>query len=141
MEGDTILSKSCRPVERFDLKLWEIMDDLKDTMYFIKAIGLAAPHIGMLRRFISVDIGDGFFEIANPEIVDQSGEQAGVEGSVSAPGEKVYIKRPMIVKVKGYNRNGEEIEVFGRGLKAKVLCHEIDQLDGIYFKTKAFKKY
>lgn len=136
MEGDPILNKCCKPVENFDSKLWGMMDDLKDTMYFMKAIGLSASHIGILRKFISLDIGDGFLEIVNPEIIDQGGEQIGLEGSVSAPGDQVYVKRPMIVKIKGYNRNGEEIQVFGKALKAKVFCHEIDQMNGIYFKSK-----
>ena len=137
LEGDTILNKKCRDVTELGERLHQMMDDLKDTMYKSGAIGLAGPHIGILRRIITVDTGDGFIELANPEIIDQTGIQKGQEGSVSSPGQNFIIERPMIVKVRGQNRYGEFIEVYGKGLKARTFCHEIDQTNGIFFKSRA----
>lgn len=139
-EGDPILRKSCRAVTDFNSKLHELMDDLTETMYKVKAIGLAGPHIGILKRIISVNTGDGLIEIVNPEIIEQSGTQHEWEGSVSCPGERFITERPMIVKVKGQDRNGNNMEVSARGLKARTLCHEIDQTNGIFFKTRAISR-
>lgn len=127
-------------VTDFDSKLHTLLDDLTETMYKIKAIGLAGPHIGIMKRIISVDIGDGLIELVNPEIVDEIGSQQGWEGSVSCPGEVFITLRPEIVKVKGQDRNGNIIQVNAKGLKARTLCHEIDQVNGIFFKTVAVSR-
>lgn len=140
LEGDLILTKKCRDVTDFGERLHQMMDDLRDTMYKIGAIGLAGPHIGILRRIIAMDIGDGFIEICNPEIIDQIGIQKEREGSVSSPGQYFITQRPMIVKVKGQDRYGRFIEVHGKGLKARTLCHEIDQTNGIFFKSKVIDR-
>lgn len=135
-EGDPVLRKKCRPVDEIDDRIGIIMDDLADTMYFLGAIGLAASHIGVLRRIITVDTGDGLIQLANPEIIDAEGKQKGDEGSVSCPGFTGIVIRPMIVKVWGINRAGSKVTIFGKGIKARTLCHEIDQLDGMFFKSK-----
>ena len=139
-EGDDILLKSCRVVTVFDSRLHELMNDLTETMYKVKAIGLAGPHIGILKRIISVDTGDGLVELVNPEIIEQSGTQREVEGSVSCPGENFITERPMFVTVKGQDRVGNYKEVFAKGLKARTFCHEIDQINGIFFKTRAISR-
>ena len=139
-EGNPILNKSCRAIQEFNTKLHENMDDLIETMYLVKAIGLAGPHIGLLKRIISIDVGDGFMEIVNPEIVDQFGTQREWEGSVSCPGEQFITVRPLFVKVHGQDRNGNNIEINAKGLKARTICHEIDQINGIFFKTRAVSR-
>ena len=135
-EGDEILTKKCREVEKFDDRLCELLDDMKETMYKFGGVGLAAPQIGMLKRAIVIDTGDGFVELVNPKIVESSGEQREQEGCLSCPGQWGITLRPMMVKVCAKNRFGKDIEVFGRALKARALCHEIDHLDGILFKSR-----
>lgn len=135
LEGDSILNKKCRPVEKFDSRLWELLDDMQETMYNSNGVGLAAPQVGILRRVVVIDVGDGLIELINPEIVESSGEQRESEGCLSCPGEFGITLRPMTVKVKAKDRNGNDIEVYGKALKARCLCHELDHLDGILFKT------
>ncbi len=136
-EGDPILYKKCKAVENFDNRLWNIIDDISDTMIHLKCIGLAAPHVGILKRIVTVNIDNNITELINPEIIDSQGSQEGEEGSISCLGQVVTIIRPKIVKIKAQNRFGKNIEIFGEGLKARVLCHEIDQTNGIFFKSKA----
>ena len=136
LEGDPTLNKKCRLVEKFDNRLWELLDDMAETMRNAKGVGLAAPQVGILRRVVVIDVGDGLIELINPEIVEESGEQKESEGCLSCPGEYGITLRPMIVKVKAKDRNGNDIEVYGRGLKARCLCHELDHLDGILFKSR-----
>ena len=138
-EGDPILTKVCRKVEKFDEKLAQTLDDMLETMKKANGVGLAAPQVGILRRFVIVDVGDGLIELVNPEIIEQSGEQEGPEGCLSCPGEFGITRRPMKVTVKAQDRHGNEIIVSGEGLKAKAFCHEIDHLDGIIFKQKAIR--
>ncbi|MDR1628213.1 MAG: peptide deformylase [Oscillospiraceae bacterium] len=135
-EGDEMLTKKCRKVDKFDERLHELLDDMKETMYKFGGVGLAAPQVGILRRVAVVDAGDGFAEMVNPEIVESSGEQMGKEGCMSCPGQWGITLRPMIVKVQAQNRFGEKTEICGRALKARALCHEIDHLDGILFKSR-----
>ncbi len=135
-KGDDVLRKICRTQLNFDEKLWMILDDMKDTMYKAEGVGLAAPQVGILRRFCIIDIGDGLIELINPVITDQSGSQTGQEGCLSIPGEYADVERPMYVKVRAQDRNGKNIIVEGEGLKARALCHEIDHLDGILYIDK-----
>lgn len=133
---DPILRKTSRPVERFNDKLWQLLDDMKDTMYKTQGVGLAAVQVGMLRRVVVVDVGDGYLELINPEIVEMSGEEISEEGCLSLPGESGKVKRPTYVKVKAQNRNGAWRMLEGTGLKARCFCHEIDHLDGTLYIDK-----
>ncbi len=135
-EGDSVLTKKCRPVEKFDKKLAELLDDMAETMHKYNGVGLAAPQVGMLRRVVVIDVGEGVIELVNPRIIAFSGEQESIEGCLSCPGEWGITKRPDYVKVRAQDRNGEEFEIEGRELLAKAFCHEIDHLNGIIFKQK-----
>ena len=130
---DPILRKTSRPVERFNDKLWQLLDDMKETMYKTQGVGLAAVQVGMLRRVVVVDVGDGYLELINPEIVEMSGEEISEEGCLSLPGESGKVKRPTYVKVKAQNRNGAWRILEGTGFKARCFCHEIDHLDGTLY--------
>ena len=133
---DPILRKTSRPVERFNDKLFQLLDDMKDTMYKSQGVGLAAVQVGFLRRVVVVDVGDGFIELINPEIVEFSGSEISEEGCLSVPGESGMVERPEYVKVKAQNRNGSWRTYEGTGLKARCFCHEIDHLDGILYTDK-----
>lgn len=130
INDDPILKKVSRPVENFDNRLFELLDDMKDTLYKADGCGLAAVQVGVLRRVVVVDVGDGLIELINPEIIEQSGEQYEVEGCLSIPGKSGITKRPMTVKVKAQNREGRWCQYKGEGLKARAFCHELDHLDG-----------
>ncbi len=139
-DGDDILNKKCRPVEKFDKKLWTLLDDMAETMHRANGVGLAAPQVGMLRRVAVIDISpeqNSVIELVNPQIIAFSGEQCGNEGCLSFPGQWGIVKRPNYVKVKAQDRNGEEFEVEGRELLARAFCHEIDHLNGVVFKEVA----
>ncbi len=136
-DGDPILKKKCRPVEKFDKKLAILLDDMAETMHRANGVGLAAPQVGMLRRVVVIDVGEGVIELVNPKIVAYSGEQEGVEGCLSFPGEWGLAKRPNYVKVRAQDRNGDEFEIDGEQLLARAFCHEIDHLNGVVFKDVA----
>ena len=131
--GDDILRKVCRTQLNFDDKLHQILDDLAETMYEAEGVGLAAPQVGILRRFCIIDVGDGIIELINPVIVSKEGTQTGDEGCLSVPNIYEPVTRPMKVTVRAQDRNGKNIVVTGEGLKARALCHEIDHLDGVLF--------
>ncbi len=132
-EEDPILRKKSRPVEKFDERLWEMLDDMAETMYAADGVGLAGVQVGILRRIVVIDVGDGLMELVNPEIIEREGEQCGVEGCLSLPGKQGYTVRPMTVKVKAQNRYGNWCVYKGTELKAKAFCHELDHLDGIIY--------
>lgn len=134
--GDDILRKKCRPVDTIDEKILTLLDDMAETMYEANGVGLAAPQIGILKRIVVIDIGDGLIELINPEIVDFEGNIKDTEGCLSVPGKYGYVVRPARVKATALNRDGEKITVEGEGMLAKALCHEIDHLDGIVFVDK-----
>lgn len=138
-EGDSVLLKNCRPVEKFDARLHELIDDMAETMAKANGVGLAAPQVGVLRRVVVIDVGEGVIELVNPVIIESSGEQQAVEGCLSIPGEYGITVRPQKVKVKAQDRNGKEFEIEGEDLLARAFCHELDHLDGILFKTKAVR--
>jgi peptide deformylase len=138
--GDDTLRKVCRTQLNFDERLAQILDDMADTMYNAEGVGLAAPQIGILRRFCVVDTGDGLIELINPVIIEKSGCQIGGEGCLSVPDRCEEVKRPLKVKVRAQDRNGNNIIVEGEGLKARAFCHEIDHLDGILYIDRAEKK-
>ena len=133
VEGDPVLKKKSRPVEKFDARLAELLDDMRQTLYSAEGVGLAAVQVGVLRRVVVVDVGDGLLELVNPEIIEAEGEQRESEGCVSLPGEYGETIRPAVVKVKAQNREGKWCIYKGDGLKARCFCHEIDHLDGILF--------
>lgn len=132
--GDDVLRKICRTQLTFDEKLHQTLDDMKETMYDAEGVGLAAPQIGILRRYCVIDVGDGVIELINPVITEKSEEtQTGNEGCLSIPNRSEVITRPMKVSVRAQNRYGENITITGEGLKARALCHEIDHLDGVLY--------
>ena len=129
--GDPVLTKKCRPVVKFDDRLAQLIDDMKETMRNANGVGLAAPQVGVLRRIVVVDAGDEIVELVNPEIVSKSEEmQTGVEGCLSLPGEYGVVTRPMYVTVRAQDRSGDWYEYDGEELVARCFCHEIDHLDG-----------
>ncbi len=134
-EGDDILNKKCRPVQKFDKKLAILLEDMAETMRNANGVGLAAPQVGILRRVVVIDIGEGLIELVNPKIIAFSGEQEGSEGCLSFPGQWGIVKRPNYVKVKAQDRNGEEFTIEGKELLARAFCHELDHLDGVVFKS------
>lgn len=138
-EGDSVLTKKCRPVEKFDWRLAQLLDDMAETLHLANGVGLAAPQVGILRRVVIVDIGEGVIELINPQIIAYSGEQESLEGCLSCPGEWGITRRPEYVKVKAQDRNGKEFTIEGRELLAKAFCHEIDHLNGIIFKQVAVR--
>ncbi len=141
VDGDEILRKKSRPVEKIDNKILTLIEDMADTMYKADGVGLAAPQIGILKRIVTIDVGNGLFEMINPEILEQSGEQDGPEGCLSIPGTSGEVKRPMHVKAKYTDINGETVIVEADELFARAICHELDHLDGILYKDKAHKMY
>lgn len=132
-ESDSILKKKSRPVETFDARLAALLDDMKQTLYHAEGVGLAAVQVGVLRRVVVIDVGDGLLELVNPEIVEAQGEQRESEGCLSLPGKYGETIRPAVVKVKAQNREGRWCVYKGEDLKARCFCHEIDHLDGILF--------
>lgn len=138
--GDPVLRKVCRTVVNFDDKLAQTLDDMKDTMRAADGVGLAAPQVGIMRRYCIVDVGDGLVELINPVIIESSGEQTDVEGCLSLPGESAEVTRPMNVTVRAQDRNGKIFTIKGEALKARAFCHEIDHLDGILYIDKANKE-
>ncbi len=135
--GDEVLLKPCRPVEKFDAKLGALLDDMAETMNAANGVGLAAPQVGILRRVVTIDVGEGLIELVNPVITKMSGKQEGQEGCLSFPGEWGIVERPMKVTVRAFDRHGDEFEMTGEGLLARAFCHEIDHLNGIVFTTRA----
>lgn len=132
-QGDPALSKVCHPVTRFDDRLADLLDDLRETLTDANGMGLAAPQVGILRRTAVVVLDpetNEMIELVNPEIVDRRGEQDGWEGCLSLPGMWGKVKRPDWVKVRAQDRNGEWFEIEGEELVARCFCHELEHLDG-----------
>ena len=134
--GDEALRKACKPMQKFDLRLWLLLRDMADTMYKANGVGLAAPQVGILRRVVVVDIGEGLIELVNPEIIAMEGEQEGPEGCLSLPGRQGYVRRPNKVTVRAQDREGKFFEITGEGFLARAFCHELDHLDGVLYIDK-----
>ena len=128
--GDESLRKECRREEKFNLRLWLLLKDMAETMYKAEGVGLAAPQVGVLRRVVVIDAGDGLVELVNPEIIGVEGEQCGREGCLSLPGRQAIVTRPRKVKVRAQDRKGEYFELEAEDLFARAICHELDHLDG-----------
>ncbi|MBF8982202.1 peptide deformylase [Lutibacter sp. B2] len=138
-DGDPTLRKKSRKIEKIDQRLITLIEDMIETMYDANGVGLAAPQVGILKRVIVIDIGDGIIELINPEIMKESGEQTDVEGCLSVPGVNGDVSRPQKVKVRGLDRKGNMVEIEGEDLLARAFCHEIDHLEGILFTDKVIK--
>lgn len=136
---DEILRKKSKKVDALNDRILTLLDDMAETMYYSKGVGLAAPQVGVLRRVVVIDVGEGLIELINPEIVKKEGEQKDIEGCLSLPGVIGEVIRPEHVVVSALNRNGEEITLEGEGLLARAFCHEIDHLDGVLFSDKAIR--
>ena len=130
VEGDPVLTKISRPVDKMTPRIQDLITDMLDTMYEAMGVGLAAPQVGILKRIVVIDVGDGPIILINPEIIEKSGEQTGVEGCLSVPGMSGQVTRPDHVKVKALNEDMEEVVYEGEGLLARAFCHELDHLDG-----------
>lgn len=133
LQGDPVLREKSKPVTRVTPNIQKLIDDMADTMYDAEGIGLAAPQVGILKRVIVVDVGEGLLGLVNPEVVLAEGEQTGPEGCLSIPGIQADVTRANHVIVKGLNRDGEPVAVDAEGLLARCLQHEIDHLDGVLF--------
>ena len=139
-DKDPALHKVCKPVTSFDAKLHKLLDDMGETMRDANGVGLAAPQVGILRRVVTVDLGDEILELVNPSLVQTDGEQVGAEGCLSVPGKYGLVKRPYYAKVKAQDRFGNWFEVEGEELIGRCFCHEQDHLDGIVY-TEVMERY
>lgn len=138
-KGDEILYKKCKAVVKFDEKLHILLDDMYETMQSRDGVGLAAPQVGILKRAVVIDVGDGKIELINPEIVEESGEQTGSEGCLSVPGVFGEVTRPNVVTVKAQDRDGMWFKITGKELLARAFCHEIEHLDGKLFLDRVIR--
>ena len=129
-QGDPILTKKCRPIKEMTPKIRELIFDMMETMYDAYGVGLDAPQVGILKRLVVIDVGDGPIVLINPEIIETDGEQTGDEGCLSVPGMAGQVTRPNYVKVRALDQNMEEVELEGTELLARAFCHELDHLDG-----------
>lgn len=130
VQGDSVLTKKSRTVDKMTPRIGELITDMLDTMYDAMGVGLAAPQVGILKRIVVIDVGEGPIVLINPEILEISGEQTGDEGCLSVPGMAGQVTRPNYVKVKALDVNMDEQIYEGEGLLARAFCHEIDHLDG-----------
>lgn len=137
VEGDPTLQKVSRPVTNFDARLHVLLDDMAETLHDANGVGLAAVQVGVLRRAVVIDDGDQIYDLINPEIIEQSGEQTGLEGCLSLPGKYGIVTRPNIVKVRAQDREGNWFELEGEALIARAFCHELEHLDGHIYTEKA----
>lgn len=134
-DNDPSLYKICRPVERFDGRLAELIDDLFETMRAADGAGLAAPQVGVLRRVVVIDAGEGPVELVNPRILVKEGLQRGYEACLSFPGKSGYVERADHVLVEGFDRNGKKHAYDAKGFFARAVQHELDHLDGVVYLT------
>ena len=131
--GDDTLRKECRKQEKFDLRLAILLKDMADTMYRAEGVGLAAPQVGVLRRVVGSDVGEGLIEMVNPVITSRDGSQCGREGCLSLPGRQAVVTRPNVVTVEFQDRKGEAQTLTAEGFLARAVCHELDHLDGTLY--------
>ena len=128
--GDEVLNKKCKEVKTMTDRTQELINDMLETMYEDMGVGLAAPQVGILKRIVVIDVGEGPIVLINPEIIETAGSQTGEEGCLSVPGKSGIVTRPEYVKVRALDENMEEYEMEGHGLLARAFCHEIDHLEG-----------
>lgn len=138
-DGNPTLKKVCRLVTAFDERLATLIDDMKETVVQANGVGLAAPQVGVLRRVVVVDLGDEIIELVNPRILEQDGEQDGLEGCLSVPGRFGLVKRPNRVRLEAQDRHGDWYEYEGEELIARCFCHELEHLDGHLYTERAYR--
>jgi len=136
IQGDPVLEKKCRAITEITPRIEELIEDMLDTMYEANGVGLAAPQVGILKRLVVIDIGEGPIVMINPEILETSGEQTGQEGCLSLPGKSGQVTRPNYVKARAFDENMEEYIIEGEELMARAICHELDHLDGHMYTEK-----
>lgn len=134
--GDPVLTKTCKEIKEVTPKLIELVDDMLETMYEANGVGLAAPQVGILKRLVVIDVGEGPIVMINPRIVESSGSQTGDEGCLSLPGKAGTVTRPNYVKAVAFDEDMEEYEIEGTELLARAICHELDHLDGHMYMEK-----
>lgn len=137
IQGDPVLEKKCREITEMSEKIQVLIDDMLETMYESNGVGLAAPQVGILKRLVVMDCGDGPIVMINPEIIETSGEQTADEGCLSLPGKAAQVTRPNFVKARFLDEDMEECEIEAEGLLARCICHECDHLDGHMYTEKA----
>ncbi|MHC1683252.1 MAG: peptide deformylase [Clostridiaceae bacterium] len=138
--GDEVLRKKSKPVDKIDDRIKVLIEDMIDTMYESEGVGLAAPQVGVLKRLVVIDVGDGPMVLINPEIVKTEGTYVDIEGCLSIPGESGEVERPEKVTVRAMDENGVVREIEGEELLARAFCHELDHLDGILYVDKVIKE-
>lgn len=136
IQGDAVLTKKCKEITEVTPKIKELIEDMLDTMYEACGVGLAAPQVGILKRVVVIDIGEGPVIMINPEILETSGTQTGDEGCLSLPGKAGQVTRPNYVKARAFDENMEEFIIEGEELMARAICHELDHLDGHMYTEK-----
>ncbi len=136
IQGDPVLEKKCKEVKEVTPKIVELIDDMIETMYEANGVGLAAPQVGILKRLVVIDVGEGPIVMINPEILETSGEQTGDEGCLSLPGKAGQVTRPNYVKARAFDEDMEEYIIEGEELLARAICHELDHLDGHMYTEK-----
>lgn len=134
--GDEVLTKVCKEVTKVTPRIRVLIDDMLDTMYEAMGVGLAAPQVGVLKRIVVIDVGEGPIVMINPVILETAGEQTGDEGCLSVPGKSGTVTRPNYVKAKALNEDMEEFVIEGEELLARAVCHELDHLDGLLYVDK-----
>ncbi|MCI9447884.1 MAG: peptide deformylase [Lachnospiraceae bacterium] len=135
--GDEILTKKCREIKKMTPRIQELIDDMLETMYEANGVGLAAPQVGVLKRVVVVDIGDGPIVLINPRLMESSGEQTGEEACLSVPGKYGIVTRPMKVKIEAWDEDMERMELEAEELLARAFCHELEHLDGHMYVERA----
>lgn len=133
IQGDPILGKICKPVDKMTMRTRILIDDMFDTMYETGGVGLAAPQVGILKRIVVIDTDGQPWVLINPKITETSGEQTGEEGCLSLPGKSGLVTRPEFVTVEALDENMEPVTLSAEGLLARAICHECDHLDGILY--------
>ena len=136
IQGDPVLTKVCRPIPEVTDRIRTLAEDMLETMYEANGVGLAAPQVGILKRIVVIDIGEGPVVMINPRIVESNGEQTGEEGCLSVPGKSGIVTRPNYVKAVALDEDMKEYEIEGEGLMARAICHELEHLDGHLYVEK-----
>ena len=136
VEGDPVLAKVCKEIKEVTPRIQDLIDDMIETMYEANGVGLAAPQVGILKRLVVIDVGEGPIVMINPRIIAQDGEQTGDEGCLSVPGKAGLVTRPNYVKARFFDEEMNECEIEGEELLARAICHELDHLDGHLYVEK-----
>ncbi len=136
VEGDPVLTKVCKEVKEVTPRIQDLIDDMIETMYDANGVGLAAPQVGILKRIVVIDVGEGPIVMINPRIINTDGEQTGDEGCLSVPGKAGCVTRPNYVMARFFDEEMNECEIEGEELLARAICHELDHLDGHLYVEK-----